>query len=222
MVFCVSRTSAVLSWKPIPMRHQNGEILHYLIKYKRLSHSVQALVQERNVRGDQLTFTLSLLEPKSTYIVSIAGVNRAGIGKFSPPLSFTTLASYEQTLPRRGSCQSSIPGKVVVTSTNSTSDSITIQWLPPCDERNRPLNVILKYSYQKRFRRVVLRRELSRTKWTVKDLDSGLDVHFSLKAVNSRGKKGPSTKVTVRTQDIPVSYIYIYASYYHNSISFDI
>ena len=42
------------------------------------------------------------------------------------------------------------------------------------------------------------------TGWTVKDLDSGVEVQFSLKAIDSRGKKGPKTHEIVRTLDIEV------------------
>ena len=216
--FSVLETSAIVAWRPIPMIDHNGEILYYLIKYQPLSHTEESFEQERKVTADELTLTLSLLEPNSTYIVTIAGVNEAGVGVFSPPLEFTTQASNEIRLP--GSCHLSVPGRVVVTSTTSTFDSITIEWLPPCDENNHPLNIFLQYSYEEGSRQVVFQREMSYPRWTVRNLDSGLDVHFSLKAINIWGKEGPSTKVTVRTADILVGNVAI-TSYFHvTSFSF--
>ena len=43
---------------------------------------------------------------------------------------------------------------------------------------------------------------VSCTNWTVDDLKSDIQVHFSLEAVNRKGLKGPSTTATVYTKSI--------------------
>ena len=109
-----------------------------------------------------------------------------------------------QLVPQPEQCQSSLQGRVIVTSKVSNYNSVTIQWLPPCDVSNQPLKTILKYSYKKRFRRVVTRKTVSCRIWTVENLDSGVEVEFSLKAIDSQGKKGPKTHEIIRTLDVEV------------------
>ena len=95
------------------------------------------------------------------------------------------------------------PGPVRLTSSGSNGSSVTIAWMPPRDENNLPHIVELKYSYHL-FKKVTVHKTVRCTSWTVDNLKSDVPVfvHFSLKAVNRKGLKGPSTSGIVRTKPI--------------------
>ena len=95
------------------------------------------------------------------------------------------------------------PGPVELTSSDSNGSSVTIAWMPPLDENGLPHIVELNYSYHL-FKTVTVHKMVSCTSWTVDNLKSDVPVfvHFSLKAVNRKGMKGPSTSGIVCTKPI--------------------
>ena len=79
---------AVLSWKPIPCCHQNGEILQYYIEYE--TSVPESVVYQDNTVGEVRQIILHNLLPNTKYEVKVAAVNSAGIGIFSPPVELIT------------------------------------------------------------------------------------------------------------------------------------
>ena len=93
------------------------------------------------------------------------------------------------------------PGQVIVTSSTSTSESVTIKWLAPLDENREPHQVEIKYYYKDRFQKKTKRKQtLLSTSWTIFNLKSDQLVRFRLKAINRSGIAGPITYVTIRTK----------------------
>ena len=66
------------------------------------------------------------------------------------------------------------------------------------------MKTILEYSYRERFRQVAIQKTVVCTSWTVENLDRGVEVEFSLKAIDSQGKQGPKTHEIVRTLGMEV------------------
>ena len=95
------------------------------------------------------------------------------------------------------------PGPVKLTSSKSNCSSVTIAWMRPLDENDLPHKVELTYTYHL-FEKVTVYKTVSCTSWTVDNLKSDVPVFvdFSLKAVNRKGLKGPSTRAIVRTKPI--------------------
>ena len=89
-ILFVGWTEAVLSWKPIPCRHQNGKIIHYLVNYhdclptKFGSRHISTTVENK------FGITLDNLNPNTRYVIKLAGVNAGGTGPFTFPISFIT------------------------------------------------------------------------------------------------------------------------------------
>ena len=109
---------------------------------------------------------------------------------------------------------SACPGKVAITSSESTCHSVTIHWISPLDENHIPYEVRFKYSYKKENRLVTFRKIVTCTSWTIENLPSDLSVNFSLKAMNKRGVKGPSTYFTIKTRK-PSEFIIYLHNYQH-------
>ena len=106
------------------------------------------------------------------------------------------------------------PDSVKFILTESNCSSVTVSWIAPPDENCIPCVVELEYSYNLT-KQITIRKILSFTTvdhWTVDNLKSDVVVNFSLKAVNSRGVKGPSRYGTVRTEPVGEDVIvHIYA-----------
>ena len=210
-------TEAFLSWKPIPCSHQNGKIGHYLVKCEYMLPSGKIVEKNSRVYGGLTGIALHLLLRNTHYSIRVAGANRAGVGIFSTPIALVTagggqkIYKKENIKPVRNTVLTLLsqfyisgrPGRVDVTSTHSTSNSVTIQWTPPLDENNLPHEVRLKCTFRIGIRTCITRKACrSRTSWTIEDLPSDAVLHFSLKAVNMRGDEGPSTYVTLRTKNL--------------------
>ena len=92
-----------------------------------------------------------------------------------------------------------IPGQVIVTSTKSTFNSITINWLPLLDENDEDYEVRIKFSYKNRVHGTTEGvHKVVGLWWTLGNLRSGLVVLFALRALNKMGLAGPIA--TVRSQ----------------------
>ena len=95
-ILTIKKTEAVLSWKSIPCPHQNGRILHYLIRYDYVFPSGIMVEMESRTLGNIMRITLTDLRPNTDYSVRVAGVNHAGIGIFSLPLALITQGGEEK------------------------------------------------------------------------------------------------------------------------------
>ena len=82
----------------------------------------------------------------------------------------------------------------------SNSSTVTITWISPLDENNLPHKVNLEYSYTHRSNKETFSQIVSCTSWTVDNLENDQEVNFSLKAINKRGREGPSMDTTCRTK----------------------
>ena len=87
----VTKTEGILSWEPIPCRHQKGIILYYVVRYNHMVHPEKLLEEKSQVDGKQRVVTLSQLRPNTVYNVRVAGATSAGVGVFSLPLALITL-----------------------------------------------------------------------------------------------------------------------------------
>ena len=91
---------AELSWKPIPCCHQNGIIGHYLILYDYISPNGTMVEDQAITIGNVLEGLLLNLRPNTEYAVRVAGVNRAGPGASSSPLTLITAGGENMGLLR--------------------------------------------------------------------------------------------------------------------------
>ena len=86
----ISKTYAELSWKQIPCCHQNGIIGHYLILYDCILPNGTVVEDKARTKGNILKGKILNLHPNTEYVVKVAGVNRAGPGVSSWPLTVIT------------------------------------------------------------------------------------------------------------------------------------
>ena len=110
------------------------------------------------------------------------------------------------------------PGKVYISSVNSTCHSVTIDWVVPLDENDIPYAVRLKYSYTMKLLNVPVpfQKNLSGAfaKYVALNLPSDTPVKFSLRAITKKGKKGPVTSFTVKTRKPSESICYVARVHY--------
>ena len=85
-VTSVSSYSIKLSWGGVLCDQRNGEITGYQINYTCTSDDGKV-----NVTGNQMTVTLSNLQPYTDYSISVAAMTVNGTGPFSTPVSNKTL-----------------------------------------------------------------------------------------------------------------------------------
>ena len=94
-VSSVRSFSIDVSWGEVPCPHRNGEITGYVIMYKKKGVSgegrqMSRQTQEERIMVDGHTATIDDLDPFTEYSVMVAGVNSAGTGKFSEPVTVVT------------------------------------------------------------------------------------------------------------------------------------
>ena len=101
-------------------------------------------------------------------------------------------------------CHTVCPGRVRITSIETTCHSITIQWISPLDENDIPYKVRFKFSYKEQCKTeadsIVVPSTYTRR--TFQNLPSDVPVKFSLAAINKRLKAGPSVHTTIRTKKL--------------------
>ena len=101
-ILWIRETSAELSWETIRCHHQNGKLLRYLVRHDyELPNGTFAVQQSKTFR-DELYIILTNLRPNRMYAVRVAGVNDAGVGAFSSPVTLITPGGiYQQTYSSR-------------------------------------------------------------------------------------------------------------------------
>ena len=92
-----------------------------------------------------------------------------------------------------------VPGEVYISSVDATCNSVTIHWVLPLDENDRPYDVVVKYSYPKKRSPVRQTYSGSSARGVVRDLPSDTLVKFSFRAVTKNEKKGPAAHYFVKT-----------------------
>ena len=97
-------------------------------------------------------------------------------------------------------CHSVRPGRVEITSTETTCNSIIIHWISPNDENGIPYELRVRYSYkephQTRTSDIVIASSEERN-LTVRDIPRNVPVKFSLAAINKKSKAGPTVQTTI-------------------------
>ena len=79
MLTDITSTTTTVQWEPVPCVSQNGDITGYSVQYgvQGNEHTETVVVPS----SDQAT-TLTGLEPETTYLVQVAGVNAQGVGDY--------------------------------------------------------------------------------------------------------------------------------------------
>ena len=94
-----------VSWGAVPCQHRNGEITGYIVMYRKYRSREgeggggqgNRQTQEERIMVDGHTATIDDLDPFTEYSVMVAGVNSAGTGQFSEPVTMATLGMPIQT-----------------------------------------------------------------------------------------------------------------------------
>ncbi|XP_075284511.1 phosphatidylinositol phosphatase PTPRQ [Opisthocomus hoazin] len=112
----VGSAGILLSWN-MPL-HPNGRILSYIVKYKEVCPWMQAAYTQVTTKPDSLEVLLTSLNPGTTYEITVAAENSAGVGVFSDPFLFQTAES--------------APGKVVNLTVEALNYSaVNLIWFLP-------------------------------------------------------------------------------------------
>ncbi|XP_061225344.1 phosphatidylinositol phosphatase PTPRQ [Neopsephotus bourkii] len=112
----VGSAGILLSWNT-PL-HSNGRILSYIVKYKEVCPWIQTAYTQVTTKPDSLEVLLTSLNPGTTYEITVAAENSAGVGVFSDPFLFQTAES--------------APGKVVNLTVEALNYSaVNLIWFLP-------------------------------------------------------------------------------------------
>ncbi|XP_068525199.1 phosphatidylinositol phosphatase PTPRQ isoform X3 [Anas acuta] len=112
----VGSAGILLSWNT-PLR-PNGRILSYTVKYKEVCPWMQTAYTQVTTKPDSLEVLLTNLNPGTTYEITVAAENSAGLGVFSDPFLFQTAES--------------APGKVVNLTVEALNHSaVNLIWFLP-------------------------------------------------------------------------------------------
>ncbi|XP_074726766.1 phosphatidylinositol phosphatase PTPRQ isoform X4 [Strix uralensis] len=112
----VGSAGILLSWNT-PL-HPNGRILSYIVKYKEVCPWMQTAYTQVTTKPDSLEVLLTSLNPGTTYEITVAAENSAGVGVYSDPFLFQTAES--------------APGKVVNLTVEALNYSaVNLIWFLP-------------------------------------------------------------------------------------------
>ncbi|XP_075603768.1 phosphatidylinositol phosphatase PTPRQ isoform X5 [Balearica regulorum gibbericeps] len=112
----VGSAGILLSWNT-PL-HPNGRIVSYIVKYKEVCPWMQTAYTQVTTKPDSLEVLLTSLNPGTTYEITVAAENSAGVGIFSDPFLFQTAES--------------APGKVVNLTVEALNYSaVNLIWFLP-------------------------------------------------------------------------------------------
>lgn len=165
----ITYNSVSISWDPV-----TEEILKYKVY----------LNGEKYGETTGTEYTISDLQPNTTYEVTVTAINEAGEGPASEPLIFTT-----PELPPEPATKVK---NVVIK--NMTSTSATISWIPnPETERITKYVIYLngeKYG------------EIEGTEYVIEGLKEGEKYIITVAAVNELGEGPPSSPITFTTSKI--------------------
>ena len=80
-----------ISWQPVDCAHQNGNITGYEIRYRKEDGGNTEAVSDIVIMGTD--YTLTDLQPSTTYLIQVAANNTVGRGVFGS-ISASTLCEF--------------------------------------------------------------------------------------------------------------------------------
>lgn len=104
-------TEITVQWEKVPCIHRNGDISGYNVLYRQLGGQEVRRHVEAVPGRETYTYTISQLLPAMSHEISVAGVNEAGTGVYSSPISTRTES-----------------GAISLRFFSSTLKSITVTW----------------------------------------------------------------------------------------------
>ena len=84
----INGTAFAISWQTLERNDTNGELVAFSVKLVRPHTSMEILW---NVSSSLQNFIASGLKPYANYSITIAAVNRAGVGLYSKPFIIETI-----------------------------------------------------------------------------------------------------------------------------------
>ena len=187
----VQQSSCQLSWAA-PENDGGEPVTEYLVEKRDVRKSTW--VRVTTVRTDTTTVTAEGLIEGVDYLFRVSAVNRLGQGE---PL--------ETEKPVRPKNPFSVPSEPIgpLSSSDVTTDSITLTWTPPESTGGQPLlsYVIEKKEFLKRGWTKIATTEATSTTFTVKKLTEDVEYDFRVFAVNSKGTSEPlQTEKPIKTK----------------------
>ena len=73
--------------------HRNGNLTGYIVQYMEVTSQ---MAESLNVSAGRREETLSGLSPATMYVIKVAAVNRAGVGRFSDAITLRSSGMYTQ------------------------------------------------------------------------------------------------------------------------------
>ena len=115
-----------VKWEPVDCMYQNGVITEYIIQYYKQDRENETMV---NATTSTLEYTITDLQPLTTYVIEVAAVNDAGIGIYDSIIAETKLCklrSFNLLIQKESPLVCICIVEIVVLS--KTSTSITLEW----------------------------------------------------------------------------------------------
>ncbi|CAG9536052.1 unnamed protein product [Cercopithifilaria johnstoni] len=177
----------VLNWDPPVQRH--GAVLAYHIFYKEQNSS-----RERMLNSSTTSFTVTPLQPNTTYIFRLLAENEAGMGESSSHILITT--TEEKT----------VPGKVKsLRGTALSPETVEVSWEPPGGNGPEPIQYKLFYIRKdhepnEKETQIVMKK----TSYTLHGMEKYVEYIIRVEAEGVNGAGLSSEPIIVRTlSDLP-------------------
>ncbi|KAM3720689.1 Netrin receptor [Dirofilaria immitis] len=177
----------VLAWDPPLQRH--GAVLAYHIFYKEQDSS-----RERMMNSSATSFTITPLQPNTTYVFRLAAENEAGMGKSSARIFVTTTE------------EKAVPGKVKNLHGIALSpETVEVSWEPPGGNGPEPVQYKLFYIQKdhepnEKETQIVVKK----TSYTLRGMEKYVEYIIRVEAEGVNGAGLSSEPIIVRTlSDLP-------------------
>ncbi|VDK77158.1 unnamed protein product [Litomosoides sigmodontis] len=176
-----------LTWDPPVQRH--GAVLAYHIFYKEQDSS-----RERMLNSSATSFTVTPLQPNTTYVFRLVAENEAGMGKSSTHVLITTTE------------EKAVPGKVKnLHGTALSPETVEVAWQPPGGNGPEPVQYKLFYIRKdhepnEKETQIVVKN----TSYTLHGMDKYVEYIIRVEAEGVNGAGLSSESIIVRTlSDLP-------------------
>uniref|UniRef100_A0A915Q3T3 Neogenin n=1 Tax=Setaria digitata TaxID=48799 RepID=A0A915Q3T3_9BILA len=183
----VASRFVVLTWDPPVQRH--GAVLAYHIFYKEQDSS-----RERMLNSSTTSFTVTPLQPNTTYVFRLVAENEAGMGKSSAQIMITTTE------------EKAVPGKVKnLRGTALSPETVEVSWEPPGSNGATPVQYKLFYIRKdhepnEKETQIVMKK----TSYTLHGMEKYVEYIIRVEAEGVNGAGLSSEPITVRTlSDLP-------------------
>ncbi|VDK69307.1 unnamed protein product, partial [Onchocerca ochengi] len=177
----------VLTWDPPVQRH--GAVLAYHIFYKEQDSS-----RERMLNSSATSFTVTPLQPNTTYVFRLVAENEAGMGKSSTRIFVTTTE------------EKAVPGKVKNLHGIALSpETVEVLWEPPGGNGPEPVQYKLFYIRKdhepnEKETQIVVKK----TSYTLHGMEKYVEYIIRVEAEGVNGAGLSSEPITIRTlSDLP-------------------